>query len=240
MDCLLKELQKLADSETCNIASVVLILDEVAAQMSLQPLDCDLTIFVPDTHGSLRQITDMYYDDSIGMRVSPPETVFPAHPRISKLTAATLRIPFLSSLQLGNDGNDDLFDDEDMSEDLATRVSGVLKEYDMQYALNEFLANAIDAGATKFDILIDEKSFDTATIISPEMKPMQQSPALVLYNNAVFQPEDLRGLRRIGRGGKGHVSDTIGRYGLGALSLFHFTEVWFQFYKFLFIPLIFE
>ena len=54
-------------------------------------------------------------------------------------------------LALSNGEDDDK--GEQMSEDLVGRTAGSLGGYDSQYAMNEFLANADDAGTTKFTTL---------------------------------------------------------------------------------------
>ena len=54
-------------------------------------------------------------------------------------------------LALSNGEDDD--EGEQMSEDLVGRTAGSLGGYDSQYAMNEFLANADDAGTTKFTTL---------------------------------------------------------------------------------------
>jgi hypothetical protein len=151
---------------------------------------------------------------------------FPTHTALSQSLASDLSLRFLSSLELGEaEEEDEDDDDDDIREDLVTRIHGVLNDYDIKYALNEFLANAADAGASRFSVLLDERSHDSRTIISAQMAEFQKGPALVLFNNEVFGSKDFSGLRRIGEGGKTRSSDTIGRFGLGALSLYHFTEV---------------
>ncbi|KAJ3753290.1 hypothetical protein EV360DRAFT_74627, partial [Lentinula raphanica] len=89
----------------------------------------------------------------------------------------------------------------DDTESLIQRVKTVLIEYDIQYSFNEFLANAVDAGASQFNILLDTKQFQSSSILSPEMAPFQHRPALILHNNAVFSDNDFKGIRAIGEGG---------------------------------------
>jgi sacsin len=94
--------------------------------------------------------------------------------------------------------------------------------------MNEFLANADDAGATEFSILLD--GGDSLhrwkqRLITPAFESVQGAPSLVLYNNSTFSREDFKGLLRVGRGGKVELSETHGRHGLGALSFYYFTDV---------------
>jgi hypothetical protein len=185
-------------------------------------------LLVPDLSGVLRQIDGLFYDDQNRSHAAHSHSFGRAtHPSLSRSLACQIGIKFLSALELGED--DDDVDDEDMGEDLCTRIAGVLREYDANYALNEFLANAADAGALNFSVVLDNRSFESNTVLSPRMNKFQHGPSLILHNDARFRDEDFDGLRKIGQGGKSKDSDTIGRFGLGALSLFHFTEVCFLF-----------
>ncbi|KAJ3929794.1 MAG: hypothetical protein NXY57DRAFT_1015101 [Lentinula lateritia] len=162
----------------------------------------------------------------------PTDDLYPLHPAISKTIASNLGVPFLSSLQL--DEQDDLdVDDEDMSESLILRIKNVLVAYDKRYAFNEFLANAADADASRFSVLIDAKRFNGNPIalpnsmLCPEMAACQEGPALVLHNDAQFSEADFKGIKCIGEGGKQDRHGTIGKFGLGALSFYHFSEIAF-------------
>jgi sacsin len=150
----------------------------------------------------------------------------PIHDIISPSLAKALGIPLASSLTLGEDEDED----EQMSEDLVGRIGGFLGEYDPKYAINEFLANADDAGATEFTILLDSRDSQgngKQRFIAPAFESIQGSPSLILYNNAPFSDEDFKGLLHVGRGGKVEHSETHGRHGLGALSFYYFSDVRF-------------
>lgn len=122
-------------------------------------------------------------------------------------------------------------DDEDMHEDLTTRISNVLRQYSVEQAPNEFLANAADAGADIFNLLLDSKHFPCRQILNEKMSDFQSGPALIIHNNGVFTEVDFKGIRRTGLGGKQSREDTIGRFGLGSLAMFHFTEVCFSLFE---------
>ncbi|KAJ6531640.1 hypothetical protein DFH09DRAFT_1044441 [Mycena vulgaris] len=196
------------------------ILKEMAPMLRSCNQDNYARIFVPGKDEVLHPIRQVYFVDCKTDFL--PETGFPVHPRMPESLARDLEVQFLSSLELGDDDDDD---DLQMGEDFTTRVEGVLKEHDVEYALNEFLANAIDAKATTFSVLLDERTFESSKLLAPGLSDLQRRPALLLYNNAKFSDADFRGLRQVGQGGKRSNPDSIGRYGLGALSLFHFTDV---------------
>ncbi|TFK63720.1 hypothetical protein BDN72DRAFT_847315 [Pluteus cervinus] len=185
-------------------------------------------ILLPGHGGCWWPYENTYYDDLHRAVSSHSAIGYRVHPSVSAALSKKLKVPFLSALNLGEDEDDEDEDEDDegMAEALDDRIKTVLRDYDIKHAFNEFVANASDAGATDFMILLDERqNFPSETIISPEFKQFQQGPAVVLFNNAIFKPEDFKGIRRIGRGTKKDRPDSIGKYGLGALSLFHFTDL---------------
>ena len=142
---------------------------------------------------------------------------------IDRKLATKLGLIFLSSrLNIGNF--------MEMKEDLTTRISNVLLNYTKEQAFMEFLANAADAEATEFGITLDT----THHLLSEDyqfvsgLKNLCSQPSLVFHNNGIFSPSDWDGIRSVGSGSKQGMIDgkpKIGRFGLGALSMFYFTEV---------------
>ncbi|KAJ7172033.1 hypothetical protein C8R46DRAFT_1084593 [Mycena filopes] len=222
IDTLLTEFEALiarsADSEV--VSEAIDMLKNIAVSPGLSE-DDRARIFVPGSDGLLHPIANVYKVDSTSD--FRPEMGLPVHTDVSIDLAFRLGVQFLSALELDDDDNDD--DGLQMGEDFITRVEGVLKDHDVRYALNEFMANAIDAKATKFSVLLDERTFESSKVLGPGLSDLQRRPALFLYNDAAFSEADFRGLRQVGKGGKASNPDSIGRYGLGALSLFHFTDV---------------
>ncbi|KAI0739601.1 hypothetical protein C8Q80DRAFT_1240735 [Daedaleopsis nitida] len=183
-------------------------------------------IVAPGNDNKLRKVNDMFYND-LGSRAHQfalPEGKVGAHSSIRSTLRNNLQIPSLGSFHL----KPLTFFGEDMREDLTTRIANVLRAYDIDQAFNEFLANATDAGATTFNLMLDKSATRYARssdLLCEAMVPFCQGPALVVHNDALFTEDDIRGICRIGRGGKEGQADTIGRFGLGALSCYHFSEV---------------
>jgi hypothetical protein len=176
-------------------------------------------ILVPDIQGHFRPVSELYFND-IGDRAyfESTETNL-AHPQLYDGIARLLRMKRLGLTSLNlNPGID-------MGEKLTTTIRNVLKQYTEQQILTEFLANASDAGADEFKILLDERSHPEEKLLTPHMAPLQRLASVVIYNNSVFTPKDFDGICRTGVGGKEGQTNTIGQFGLGALSMFHFTEV---------------
>ncbi|PCH34677.1 hypothetical protein WOLCODRAFT_165735 [Wolfiporia cocos MD-104 SS10] len=188
--------------------------------------DLDLsTIPVPDTQGILRLRDEVFIDD-MGPRAlyaQPPDNYYKAHKKITEDLAMRLGITTLSSLKLTALDPDD----KEMHEDVTTRISNVLKSYSIEQAFTEFLANASDANADEFSLrLIDGKSIPSSLdYLSPQMVQFHTGPALIVYNSGLFQERDFKGIREFGLGGKQEAEGVIGKFGLGALTQFHFSEV---------------
>ncbi|TCD64785.1 hypothetical protein EIP91_003622 [Steccherinum ochraceum] len=180
-------------------------------------------LLIPDTSSVLRPPHELYYDD-LGVRayeLQLPTDRYKVHDDLRSTLVPFLGIQTLGSLNLSHVD----VDDEDMQEDLSTRIFNVLRQYSVDQAFNEFLANAADAGAVQYSLLLDKQFGQTDRILSPSMAQFQACPSLVVYNDAEFTEEDFKGIRHIGLGGKRSRTDAIGRFGLGALSMFHFTEL---------------
>jgi hypothetical protein len=201
-------------------------LDAMLALLKGLPpeLDADnrAKIWVPDTERYLRRVDDIYYDDigdttgHLGNMSRPL-----AHAGISSRLAANLGLSSigLETLDVIN------LAQRDYQEDLTTRIRNTLKEYTIHQSLSEFLANALDAGATDFTVLLDELPYPSQRLLSPDMEAFQECPSLVLYHDSLFKEDDWLGIMNIGIGGKSRRSDSIGMFGLGALAMYHFTEV---------------
>ena len=215
---MLYELERVSDHVTA-----LQLLELIAVQLRGNITDSQRErIFVPNREGVMRQIDEVYYEDlNVSEATRRLDFGTPAHPGLSKSLASRITLRFLSSLVLDEGDSDDYDDDDDidMGEDLCTQlcthIASVLKDSDISYALNEFLANAVDAKASEFSITLDKRSFESATVLSSEMVKFQQGPSLILHNNGNFSKEAFFALRK----------GASGRFGLGALSLFHFTEV---------------
>ncbi|KAJ6602456.1 hypothetical protein DFH09DRAFT_968836 [Mycena vulgaris] len=177
-------------------------------------------ILVPDSNGVLRPVSDVYFND-VGERACliDPGQNYLAHPMLSDELSKRLMMGRLGFKSV------ELTPGVDMGETLTTTIRNVLKQYPEQAICNEFLANASDAGATKFGILVDERPGPVDKLLSQAMTPFQNCPSLVIYNSGVFTPKDFEGICRTGIGGKEGRTNTIGQFGLGVLSMFHFTEM---------------
>ena len=90
--------------------------------------------------------------------------------------------------------------------------------------IKELLQNADDAEASCFHI--------GWVPGFPELAhPLLTGPALFIVNDGEFKREDQKGIRRIGISAKGSKQSTIGKFGLGLKSIFHWCEAFFYFWS---------
>ncbi|KAF8638386.1 hypothetical protein AX17_002247 [Amanita inopinata Kibby_2008] len=173
-------------------------------------------ILVPTEAGTLVPLKNGVYYYGGDLSGANRDEASIAHHLIDEEMADRLRID-----RLGIDLKDDCID---LGEKPITTIRNTLRQYNPRQFFTEFIANASDAKAQQFSILIDEHKGPTAKLFSKGMKAFQGA-SLVIYNDGVFTAKDFKGIRETGIGGKRGKRGTIGHFGLGALSMFHFTEL---------------
>ena len=196
---------------------------------ALRSSPTDLPI-VPTVDGVLKTCSVTYFND---LGPSADEVELPpgysiASDGVEKKLASKLGLPLLTDL-VGepDDGSDFL----EMREDLTARISSVLNSYTEKQALMEFLANASDAEATEFGITLDtihHLPTGNHRFLTTSLKELCNQPSLIIHNNGIFKRSDWEGICSIGSGSRKESVGgklKIGRFGLGALSMFYFTEV---------------
>ncbi|KZP24217.1 hypothetical protein FIBSPDRAFT_1042281 [Athelia psychrophila] len=226
VDALLEELhslQHLAVSEDRTSAAIDLLTS--LADMELV-IENGLPTLIPTAEDALHAISTVYYNDLQRHAVSPmpriPEGCYLAHPLMKYELAKQLQMTFLGHRETQFKAL--LKTSRDIGESLINRIKGVLLQYSLQQAFTEFITNAVDAGAKHFAIMIDDWSAPSIRVISPLFGQLQSHSSLIVYNDSVFSEDDFDGIMDLGRGGKGDRTDTIGQFGLGALTMFHFTD----------------
>lgn len=221
-------LQDIGDIPTNEVVAFLCAVHDKELKAVLESTGTHLPI-IPTTDGILRPCSVTYFNDlgSHAAEVPLPPGHYIASYHIDRALALKLGLSFLSDL-VGT-----LDDDEpmEMREDLTTRISSVLLSYTKEQAFMEFLANAADAGATEFGVTLTTPPHqlpENHQFVSPSLKEMCTQRSLILYNDGVFSPSDWKGICNVGSGSKQESMDRkprIGRFGLGSLSMFYFTEV---------------
>lgn len=212
------------DVRETKSAKQALQLLRAIVDMDFSGPDCK-QILVPDESETLQSIDQVYFDDldpTIQPDVCLPDGMTKVHSSLDFDLAKKLQLKLLGHMELKR-----LYIDErDMGEPLPLRIRGVLLQYGVSQTISELLANADDAGSRVFRILLDETiPRQSNRTMSPALEEAQSHPSVIVYNDSVFQAKDFEGIVNVGIGGKDDRSNTIGQFGLGSLSMYHFSEV---------------
>ena len=192
-------------------------------------------VLLPDQEGVLRPASEMTCDGNI------KEANLPVFDELSRKHYSTHEnIPRKLALDLGaypileylmKDLEDENFlgrIDFGPYEEIVDRLNGILKRYPADTSIfREFIQNADDAQATEIVFVLDHRSNHPDNKLLCDIgkwKKLQSTPALCIYNNRPFSDEDIEGISRLGRGGKGDTPDTIGRFGIGFNVAYHITD----------------
>ena len=143
------------------------------------------------------------------------------HSKVSHLASVLELTPLSDHLDI----TQDVFDDAGQHEPLTTRLSNILREYkDGLTIIKEMIQNADDAGATEVNILYDNRTHPTQSLL---FKGMAEShgPALIVHNNSTFTDEDFENITKLAGATKANQPLKIGKFGVGFCSVYHITDV---------------
>ncbi|KAK9896543.1 hypothetical protein P389DRAFT_196634 [Cystobasidium minutum MCA 4210] len=184
-------------------------------------------LLVPSKTGSMIPVASALIPDPLIQESDIPEGTFLLNDKITLSLAQKLRIrsareAVFADKFFENGGCEDWTQKQAPSHQIAKLLK---QQYSLEQMMYEVIANAEDAGAHRVVLVLDERDYsDKGALVSPEMAD-QMGPALLIYNDAVFSERDWQGFNAMGEGSKGHGSaQTIGRFGLGALSMFHLAD----------------
>ena len=95
--------------------------------------------------------------------------------------------------------------------------------------LKEIIQNADDAGAADAGILSEsvQLEFGLSQGLPNANHPLLRGPALYFLNNGTFYDSDYKAIRSFGLNRKAIDQSSIGKFGLGMKSVFHFCEAFF-------------
>ncbi|XP_071155498.1 sacsin-like [Mytilus edulis] len=183
-------------------------------------LEEKIKIKVPDKNCFMRSISDICYDD--GEFQYDEDDVYDIHGKITNSINHHLGIVSRRQIYLTRHADEIPFG---QTEQLVTRLRGLLKDYPMDHSvLNELLQNADDAGATEIHFVYDMRHLGTMKTFGKNWEPLQ-GPALCVYNNASFSEEDLKGITNLGEGSKSNDATKTGQFGVGFNAVYHLTDV---------------
>ncbi len=115
-------------------------------------------------------------------------------------------------------------EDFSQKEDLTRRLHGLVRDYPEGIGIfKELIQNADDAGAHQIKFILDWRSHTSEKIRHAPMQSLL-GPAMLVFNDAEFTPEDFEGLKNLGEGGKRNSLRKTGRFGLGFNSVYNMTD----------------
>ena len=221
-------------TEDCSniLFTLVLELQSRLKEGSNDPrgLEC----YLPDSELVMRKASKLHYNDAPWCAVDMSDTTFVHNdiPRDFALSVGVrpVRGKFLDLYEDYN-GEEEEFEKVEyygeefgQREDLTQRIKNIIRDYPMDITiLKELLQNADDAKATKMFVILDKRTHGMKTLPSDEWKDLQ-GPALLVWNNSIFQEDDLKGIQKLGLGRKKQDTETIGMYGIGFNAVYHLTD----------------
>ena len=98
------------------------------------------------------------------------------------------------------------------------RISKIMRDYKEGISIfSELIQNADDAGAEQLEIVVDWR-------VHVDEQDMFAGPALLVFNDAPFTPEDFEGIQKIDEGGKSGNLRKTGRFGVGFNTIYNLTD----------------
>ena len=178
-------------------------------------------LYAPDAGGVMCPLRDLAYNDMPWTKLERPL----AHPGINIVLAERLRIEPVSELiKKGELGISDLDDEFVQREETTDGIRDSLIRYTRESTFHEYIANADDTQkATQVSFLVDDSTYPKGKLITKRLGECQ-GPALLIYNDATFTEKDYEGLKYVGRGSKRQNPGTIGKFGRGSQTMFHWTD----------------
>lgn len=180
---------------------------------------------IPDENGVLQHASELVYNDSQWMPV--PSGVMLCHKNIARAAALhfgvkTTRHDTLNNCEVKN-LSPFAFQFE-QQEQLTVRIKNIILAYPSKKdILKELIQNADDAEATEIHFVWDKRQHNVEKTFGENWNQLQ-GPALCVFNNKVFSDADLKGIQRLGEGGKHSTPGKTGRYGVGFNSVYHLTD----------------
>jgi sacsin len=240
----LLSVQKILESKKGLDEADIVVAIEILKVASHFPRASLADLKVLGDSGNFYSIQDINYDD-LGI-LTPVEKGNLTHPDIPLRIIKELGIEKLSErllkglLEIADIDDEDEFDQR---EQVTSRIVDTLDRYPVNTTFGEYLANADDTeGASEISWLLDERDHPCKLLLTPELMNFQ-GPALLVHNDGgkcssrvfffhrangfplVFSEDDFKGFKNVGEGSKRDDQGTIGQFGRGSQTMYHWTDV---------------
>ncbi|XP_038058754.1 sacsin-like [Patiria miniata] len=181
-------------------------------------------IHVPDNCGVLRLPEELTYND-IEWEGTRDEEKY-THPDITSRDAKVLGIitqrqKYISSCSPLHGFAIDF----GQSEELTDRLKNILGAYpNVSDVFKELLQNADDAGSTEIHFVYDPRHHEAKKVVCDSWAAIGDLPSLCVYNDKPFTEADIKGIQKVGVGGKRDDITTTGKFGIGFNAVYHLTD----------------
>ena len=120
--------------------------------------------------------------------------------------------------------SDPSFETFSQKEDLCNRLYRITTNYSNPMDIfKELIQNADDARASEIQFILDQRNLPKQRVINDNWEKLLE-PALLVFNDAFFTSEDIKGIKDLGKGSKGDDVDKIGQFGVGFNCVFSITD----------------
>ena len=120
--------------------------------------------------------------------------------------------------------SDPSFESFSQKEDLCNRLYRITSNYSNPMDIfKELIQNADDARASEIQFILDDRNLPKQRVINDNWEKLLE-PALLVFNDAFFTSDDIKGIKDLGRGSKGDDVDKIGQFGVGFNCVFSITD----------------
>ena len=187
-------------------------------------VECYHSVMLPDREYVLCDANQLAFNDTPWCQAN--EGTRYLHDHIPRPLALRLGVKTVRSLIIEQYASLFEYTDEEgfgQYEPLTRRIQNILQDYPCdETILKELLQNADDAKANKMYIILDKRTHGER-VFNDGWKDLQ-GPALLVWNNSIFSENDLKGIQKLGFGGKRSDAETIGQYGIGFNVVYHLTD----------------
>ena len=120
--------------------------------------------------------------------------------------------------------SDPSFESFSQKEDLCNRLYRITTSYSNPMDMfKELIQNADDARASEIQFILDDRNLPKQRVVNDNWEKLLE-PALLVFNDAFFTSDDIKGIKDLGRGSKGDDVDKIGQFGVGFNCVFSITD----------------
>ena len=120
--------------------------------------------------------------------------------------------------------SDPSFESFSQKEDLCNRLYRITTNYSNPMDIfKELIQNADDAHASEIQFILDDRNLPKQRVINDNWEKLLE-PALLVFNDAFFTNDDIKGIKDLGRGSKGDDVHKIGQFGVGFNCVFSITD----------------